>query len=175
MSYAAASDVAQYTPGLLDSGHDNFTARSRPTKKAVERFLSAGCALIEGRIQMAGFDIPVPGAAAIYDTVVDLESMYAAGRAEMVRMSSRVAATERTRYQMFFDQFNKGLDMLMKGDLSRAGVSGMSSDVYIGGISESDIDTVDSDSDRVKPRFDRGQFRNPGTDQPSKSSTEYWD
>lgn len=165
MSYASASDVAAYTPGLLD-GNDDFTATTMPSKTAVNRFLSAGCALIEGRLAANGYTTPVSVSSAFYDQIVDLEALYAAGRAEMVLMTARVAATERTRSQMFTDQFNKGLDALMKLDLSRAGIAHTGT-LYAGGISRSDKDTVEADTDRVAPRFRRGEFRMTGTRRPS--------
>ena len=115
--YSSASNVAEYTPGLLDTGSD-FSTTTTPTKVAVERFLSAGCSLIHLRFEAAGYTTPITGTAAVYSQVVDLETLYAAGRAEMVRMTARVTAGERTRSQMFNDRFNKGLDQLLKMDLS---------------------------------------------------------
>jgi len=32
---------------------------------------------------------------------------------------------------------------------------------YVGGVSESEMDSVESDSDRVRPAFKRGKFNNP--------------
>jgi len=172
MAYSAASNVADYCPGLLDDGV--FTATTRPNKAAVERFLSSGCALIEGRLKSAGYDVPVPGTAAVYDQIVDLETLYAAARAETVRMSARVAATERTRGQVFMDQFNQGIQELLKLDLSTMGVS-YTGDLYAGGISRSDVTSQESDTDRVAPRFKRGQFAHPGTTRPSGTDSDRTD
>jgi hypothetical protein len=162
--YSAASIVADYTPGLLEDG--NFTATTTPSKTAVERFLSAGCSLIHGRLQAVGYTTPVPSTAAVYDQIIDLETLYAVSRAEMVRMTARVVAGERTRSQIFADMFNKGLDQLLKMDLSRAGVTHASTKMYAGGISESDKTSVDDETDRVEPRFKRDQFRHSGTNRP---------
>jgi hypothetical protein len=164
VSYAAASDVADYTPGLLPDG--NFTTTTIPNKAAVERFLSAGCAMIETQLQAAGYGVPVPSNSRVYDQVVDLEALYAAGRAETVRMTSRVAATERTRGQFFNKLFQDGLGELLEMDLSRAGLSPISK-AYAGGISVSDKESAEDDGDRVKPRFERDQFRHEGVDRPS--------
>lgn len=171
MAYSSASDVAAYTPNLLDSGHDNFTSTTRPTKSQVERYLSAACGMIETRLNAAGYTTPVTAGTVAYDLVSDLESLYAAGRAEMVRMTARVAATERTRSQMFMDQFNNGLDTLLQMDLSRAGISHQSR-LYAGGISVSDKSAVDADTDRVPTRFSKGQFRHAGTQRPSSSADD---
>ncbi len=170
MAYASASDVGLYTPGLLDDG--NFTLSTTPTKAAVERFLSAGCALIETRLKAAGYSVPVGGGAAVYDQISDLNALYAAGRAEMVRMTARVSATERSRSQMFMDAFNNGIDVLLSSDLSRAGLSVAQKSVYVGGISSSDKDAVENDTDRIAPRFSRGQFRHTDTQRPSQSSND---
>ena len=167
MAYAAASNVAEYTPGLLEGG-DNFTSSTKPTKTAVNRFVDAGYAIINGRLEGAGYSTPVAATATIYEQLVDLNSLYAAGRAEMVRMTARTAATERTRSQMFMDQFNSGMDALLKMNLARAGATRASAGaLYVGGISSSDKDARNADTDRVKPRFNRGQWRASGTARPS--------
>jgi len=168
MAYSAASNVADYCPTLLEDGV--FTSTTRPTKAAVERFLSSACAVIEGRLTAAGYSVPVPGTAAVYDQIVDLETLYAAARAETVRLSARTAATERTRGQVFMEEFNRGLADLLKLDLTTMGV-GYSGDLYAGGISVADRESQEADTDRVTPRFTRGQFRHTGTQRPSGDST----
>ena len=172
MSYASASDVAAYTPNLTGE-YDNFTNTTKPTKTHVDRFLSAACGLIEGRIAAAGYSVPVPTSSYVYDQVSDLAALYAAGRAEMVRMTARVAATERTRSQMFMSQFNTGMDMLLKMDLSRAGLSMLGvGATNAGGISQADKDSKENDIDRVAGRFTRGQFRATGTQRPSQTVSD---
>jgi len=171
MSYATTANVAAYCSNLLDGGADDFTQTSRPTKTQVTRFLSAGYSLINARLSAAGYSAPITDGTDAYDFASDLEALYAAGRAEMVRQTARTAATERTRSQMFMDQFNNGLDMLMKMDLSRAGV-GHTSGLYAGGISQSNKSAIKADSDRVKPRFERDQFRHSGTARPSYTSDD---
>ena len=165
MSYASASDVAAYCPHLLDSGHENFTKTTRPTLAAVTRFLSAGCSLIETRLKGAGYTTPVSISDAVYDQIVDLEALYGAGRAEMVGMTSRVAMGEKTRSQIFMDQFNLGLDRLLKMDLSRAGLGGTAA-MYAGGISVSDKDTQEASTDRTPLRFKKSMWKVSGTTRP---------
>ena len=164
--YSAASLVADYTPGLLDKD-GNFTATTRPTKLAVERWLSAGCSIIHTRLSSAGYTVPVPVTSPAYQQVIEIETLYGVSRAEMVRMTARVAVTERTRSQQFATLFNQGLDNLMKMDLSEVGIGHDTSQLYSGGISESDKDSVDGGADRVEPRFRRDQFRYPGTNRPA--------
>ena len=170
MSYASASDVAAYTPNLLNQS-DNFTDTTTPTKAQVERWLSSGCSVIEARLKAAGYSTPVGAGTALYDQISDLEALFGAARAEMARMSTRVGPGERTRSQIFKDEFNKGLKELLGGDLSKAGLS-HTSDIYIGGISQSDKDTDYEDSDRVQARFKRGAWRHPGTSRPSGTADE---
>jgi hypothetical protein len=169
MTYAAASNVAEYCPGLLDDGR--FTVTTRPSKAAVERFLSAGYAIINTRLGAAGYSTPLDSSADVYDQLVDLESLYGAARAESVRMTARVAVTERTRAQYFMDQFEKGLASLVETDLSGAGAT-KTSRMYAGGISVSDKKSVKADTDRVAPRFSRGQWRHAGTSRPSGDATD---
>jgi hypothetical protein len=59
--------------------------------------------------------------------------------------------------------------MLVEMDLSRTGVT-QTSVAYAGGISRSDVSSVESNTDRVKPRFTRGRFSNPEAGNDSDSS-----
>ncbi len=170
MSYASASDVATYCPHLLDSGNSTFTVTTKPSISAVNRFLSAGCSLIETRLKAGGYSTPVTVSDAVYDIVVDLNALYAAGRAEMVGMTSRVAMGEKTRSQIFMEQFNRGLDALMAMDLSRAGL-GSAAAMYAGGISVSDKDTQELDTDRTPLRFKKSMWRAGGTSRPAGTTT----
>lgn len=170
MTYAAASHVAMYTPGLL-RGETNFTATTRPTKAAVEWFLSAGYDVINGRVAAAGYTTPVPATATFYTEIVDLEALFGAARAEMAQLTAGVSRTERTRSQAFEETFNKRLDALLTQDLSRAGLT-YTSKLYAGGISRADKTATDADTDRVQGRFARGQFRHAGTTRPDGSDTD---
>lgn len=164
MTYGSASGVASYTPNLV--GEElTFTKTTIPTDTQVERWLSAGYALINGRLAGRGYGMPVPQAATVYSLVVDLEELYAAARAESARMSARIGPDERTRSQMFMQQFKDGMKELLSMDLSRAGLS-HTGKLYAGGISKSDKDAVDADADRVQPRFKRGMWRVPGEVRP---------
>lgn len=169
MSYATTRNVADYCPGLLEDGQ--FTITTRPSKDAVTRFLNAGYSIINARLGAAGYSTPVDSSAAIYNQLVDLESLYGAARAESVRMTARVAVTERTRAQYFMTEFEKGLDKLVATDLSGAGAT-KTSRMYAGGISKSDKSSVESDTDRVPGRFNRGMWRHDGTSRPSLTSTD---
>lgn len=165
MSYSATSDVAAFVPNLINAC-PNFDSTTLPTVAQVTRWLSAACSTINGRLSSMGYDVPVPGEAAIFDEVAELEVFYAVSRAELVRISARVSATERSRAQIFDQMFKDGLEDLLGRDLSRAGLD-HTSKAYAGGISKADKLSVEGDTDRVEPRFSRGQFNAPDTVRPS--------
>ena len=159
MPYSSCALVAQMIPNLLNaaSGFDGLDAGIMPGSAQLVRFMSAGCALIEGKLKSRGYSTPVPATAAVYDFVADVEATYAAFRAEAVRVSSRTGSGERTRAEILRNQFDKMLKDLMAMDLTYMGVA-MADQWYVGGISQTEKDTVESDTDRVGNRFTRGGF-----------------
>ena len=76
-------------------------------------------------------------------------------------MSAIISDTQRTRGDMFMKQFDKMIERMMGLDLSGAGMSVTRKKIYAGGISRGDKQSVEQNTDRVAPRFARGQFRNP--------------
>ena len=109
--YSSASSVAQFTPNLV-SGSTTFSPASLPTLDAVEAWLSTGCSLIHTALNGAGYSTPVSvsTAPAVYGQVQNLEMIYGAAMAEMTRLTTRTAANERTRGQIFMKMFNDGLE-----------------------------------------------------------------
>lgn len=168
MAYATVQDVADLTPWLLGTGESNFSKTSKPTEDAVQRWLDRGAGVINAALAMKGFDTPVGSSATVYDQVVDLNVLYAAYKAESTRMSSRIAVTERTRSQMFKADFDKQLKELLTMDLSQAGV-GHTTQIKTPGLSKSDKLAEENDTDRVHPRFRRGQFNISGATRPTGS------
>jgi len=164
MTYGSASGVAANVPNLVGE-EGTFTKTTIPTDTQVERWLAAGYALINGDLAGRGYSTPVPATATVYSLVVDLEELYAAARAESARMSARIGPDERTRGQMLMQQFKDGLKALLAMDLSRAGLT-HTGKLYAGGISQSDKDSYNADTDRVQPRFKRGMWRMPDTTRP---------
>ena len=162
MPYSTCARCADLIPNILDGASDfnNLGSQIRPTCDALIRFMSSGCALIETKLYSLGYT-PATGTA-MDDFLADLESLYVAFRAEQVRGSPRTAQGERTRADMFRRAFDDGLKQLESMDLTRLGLA-HDARWYVGGISESERDSVQSDTDRVDPRFGRGQFDNPDT------------
>ena len=129
-----------------------------PTVTAVNNWLSSGCALINTRLQAKGF-APPDASVAAHDALRDLNALYAVARAEMARTNTKLGPGERTRGQVFDDLFKKGLAEFMAQDLSRAGLVASAAG-YVGGISEAERESVESDTDRTTPRFTRDQWNN---------------
>lgn len=169
MTYATLEDVAAYVPTTGDNG--TYTADTKPTKAQVERFLNRGYSSINAALAAAGYSTPVSSDATVYDELTDLEALYAAARVELVRLSSRYGAEERTRSSALKKEFTDGLAALLKRDLSRAGAT-HTSKLTMTGWKESEKESVESDTDRVEPRFKRGQFRYSGTQRPGGSSDD---
>lgn len=171
MAYASASDVAALTKNILGS-ETMFSDTSKPTIAETDNWLSSGCSKIETMLNSWGYSTPAASTSAIWGTLKDLNTLYAAGRVELARTNVTLTPGERTRGQVFLKMFDDDLKDLEKLDLTPLGLSRSSSDdVYVGGISISDKQTQETDSDRVDPRFTRGQMKFPGTSDPSDSVT----
>ena len=165
MSYGKTTGVAALCFNVL-SGSTDFSAISAPTLTQVEGWLSSGCAIIESTLSGAGYSVPV-SSGTVYDWLGQLNELYAVAQVEKARTNISLAPGERTRGQVYEDDFWKGLDRLLARDLTAVGVSRRSGDlVYVGGVSIDDKDEYTSDTDMVGPRFARGMFRFPGTLRP---------
>ena len=159
MSYSGCARVAELVPNLT-GGASNLTelpSGNNPASPAFVRWLSSGCALIESQLKAMGYGTPVPGTAALYDYVSDLEATYAAWRAESARGSARSSPGERTRGDHFRKQFDEGMMWLRSQDLSRMGLD-PTEQVYLGGMEADDKALDRGNSNVVQPRFVRGAF-----------------
>ncbi len=172
MTYSSASDAALYCPEIIGSGAE-FDDETKPERTQVERYLTKGYGYINSRLAQAGYNTPVTSTATAYDALTDIEALYVASQVQLARMSSRIGPEERTKSQVLWDRFNFMLDGLLKQDLTRAGLTRRSgATLYAGGISHSDKDSYEDDSDRVEPRFKREQFRRGGVDLPAGEVTD---
>ncbi len=165
MAYTAASAVAALTKNLV--GGKNFTDSSCPTLTQVDDWLSTGCSLIEVELANHGYDA-IPATSRAYGLAAQVNAVYAAWMAERSRNNARGAAGERTRADLFREDYERLLKTLINADLSRLGVpllgstdSATAATPYAGGIHADDKATVASDTNRVRPRFGRDMFRNP--------------
>ncbi len=166
-AYSSCVRVAALIPNLLNSASDfDNLSVCTPGSAQLINWMSAGCALIEAKIGGMGYTTPIGAANTIFDYLADLEATYTAYRAESARSSPRVAAGERTRAQQFKRDFDSGLDDISDMDLTRLGIT-YTGKFYIGGISETEKETQESNTDRVPSRIKRGQFETGQVPQPS--------
>lgn len=170
MAYCAASTVAGFTKNIL-GGRPNFDNSSCPSIQEVNHWLSAGCAIIESTLAGCKYSVPVASGTTAYDWLANLNAQYAAAYVEWSRTNVTLGPGERTRGDRFLESFWEQLDRLCDGDMSLAGLTrATTGQLYVGGISISTKQTYEADSDRVKPRFQRGQFKFPGILDPEGST-----
>jgi hypothetical protein len=163
MAYASSSDVASLTRNLLGSA-SIYSSDTRPKLQEIKTWLSSGCAIINARLEAAGYSTPVSDTAGVYEWLKSLNTYWAAAQAELSRVVETVAPGERTRGQLYYEYFWDDLDRLIEADLTELGLTRQSTGkMYAGGISVSDKQTHETDSDRVAPRFARELFRFPDT------------
>ena len=170
MSYSSASDVEGYCAELIGSAC-SFSDITNPSKSEVERLIVKADAFIDAKLQSMGFAVPIDSGNTVFPFLVDLSALYAAARAQLGRGTARVTPQQRTKSETLMAQFNNGMKELLAMDLSRMGVT-QSTVTWAGGITESGKTAVESDTDRVPPRFKRDQFRHSGTQRPSAAGGE---
>jgi hypothetical protein len=170
MSYSSSSAVGAMCRNLLGE-FATFTESSCPSRAQVDGWLSSGCSILESVLGTAGYSTPVASTSQAYGWLTDLNTLFGAARAEMSRSNAMISPGERTRGQVFQELFETGVEKLLKMDLTKLGVSKVSGGrMYAGGISVSDIATWEADTDRPAPMFNRGQFKFPGTVDPTTST-----
>lgn len=158
MSYAAASDVFALARDLAGAC-TNFNASTLPASAQVDAWLSSGSNLIDARLGSVGYgSIPVSSTAYGFATITN--ALYGAWMAELSRIGATIAPGERNRADMFQSDFKFHLEMLAGLDLGRMGVA-RTSTVKATGLFQSDKQVLESNTDRVPPRFSRGMMRHP--------------
>lgn len=157
MGYCSSSDVAALCKNLTAGGSD-FGSSTSPTQAQVNAWISTGCSLIDATLAGNGYG-SIPATSVAYGLAQQVNACYAAWMAERSRSNPRIGPDENNRA----DQLNKDYKQLLADltgiDLSRMGVAQVST-AYAGGISVSDKAAIESDSNRVAPRFIRGSGRN---------------
>jgi hypothetical protein len=165
-TYAATSDVADLCRSLLGSEYPDFESNSTPCASAVVNWLGDGYAIINAQLAAQGYVTPVASTIGLYQHLKQMDTLYAAGFAELSRVNVTVGPGERTRGQVYLDMFWKQCEMLEKyiGG-GGGGASGMVPDatlagtIYTGGTSVADHDANEAATDRVTPRFKRDMFK----------------
>ena len=170
MSYAGASSVAALCKNLL-GGRPGFSTSTCPTINEVNSWLSSGCAIIESTLAGCKYTVPVANGTTAYDWLAQLNALYGAAYAELSRTNVTLAPGERTRGQVYLEQFEMGLGKLCNGDFTLAGLSRTTSGkLYTGGISIGTKQTYESNSDRVGPKFFKGLGRFDETIEPGSTT-----
>lgn len=165
-AYSSASDVASICRGLI-AGASNFGTSTSPDATSVGAWLSSGCAVIETKLTGWGYSVPPAATTAVYAWLSDLNTLYAAARAELSRVNITIGPGERTRGQLFNEMFWAQLEKLNEQDLTNAGLSTDSgAKIYVGGVSIDEKQVQEADTDRVIPRLSRGMFNFPDTLRP---------
>jgi hypothetical protein len=163
MAYCTTEDVFDMAVSLIGRGATRFDETTNPSERAIERWMTSGCAIIETSLRAHRYNAPPPIDTPVYDMLSELNALYAAARAEMTRAVATLDMGQRTKGQVLLQQFNDGLKSLCEMDLTIAGAtrSDQVGRVYTGGINAADKDA--QAANMIPSRFARGQFNIPGT------------
>lgn len=171
MAYSEPGHVAALCMNLLSGGSTAFSTSSCPTLSNVQTWLSSGCAVIEGYLSGHRYSMPVASTAGAYSWLTNLNTLYAAAMAQSSRQSATIMPGERTVGRVYMDQFWSELKILAGLDLTTMGVTRSTvGKLYAGGISLSDKELYEDDTDRTPPKFAKGMFDFPGTIRPTVST-----
>ena len=172
MGYCTTTDVAALCTHLT-SGCPSFGSDTQPTETEVVGFISTGSEFINTLLLGHGYTIP-GSTNSVFHTMTQANALYAAALAERSKTTALVAPGENTRADMMWKDFERLMGYIgieMGGlDLSTAGLGTDQAGPYAGGISKADVESIESDTDRVVPRFVRGQFRFTGANRPRGKS-----
>ena len=169
MGYCTSCAVYSHVFSLVKPA-SAFDTTTCPSLNDITDWITTGCAVINTKLTSLGYSVPT-ASTAVYEMLGQANAFWAAALAEDSRINARISADERTRGDRFMRQFDNLMKLLGTMDLSRAGLSQVTAG-YAGGISVSDRASVESDTDRVKPRFKRGQFENPEAARASDSDSD---
>jgi len=177
MGYCDTTHVAALCSQIV-SGSADFGTNTNPTKAQVQFWISSGCALLDTVTKGKGY-APPASTNSIYDLYRNINALYAAWMSEKKRTVDQTAPGSKTRAQQFYDdlrfhfQLLFGDDSFSALDLASAGLAVINTvGPWAGNTSVSDVETAELDTDRVQPRFTRGQMSHgAGTLLPSKVSS----
>lgn len=118
MAYGSVTGVARINSHLTDG----YTASTLPTQAAVTEWLDQGRAALDLALAKAGYSVPVTNTAACYPVLVRLNNLFAAASAES---STNIGGdgTGETRSEKLWALYRDGLNELLDGDLTLAGLT----------------------------------------------------
>jgi hypothetical protein len=107
-----------------------ITATSTPNDATVQAWLEEGSAIINTRLNAAGYVMPADPLAAITPMLRGLAQLYAAATILQARSVDNLSGGEEDRSEQMYKRFRTALDALVKGDYGDMSGSGL---VPIGG------------------------------------------
>ncbi len=138
----------------------NVTANA-PSTTNVNNWLEEGAKYIDAKLSGAGYSVPITSAASAYHLLQSLNTLFGAAMVESAYSVETSSGTGTTRAESLETRFWKGVENLLRLDLSGMGVA-HTCQAYAGGISLADKDSVEDDTDRTPLAFRRGQHAYPG-------------
>ncbi len=132
-----------------------------PRTSTVTDWIEEGAAIIDAKLAGAGYSVPVASTASAFPILRNLNTIYAAAMVEGAYSVEVSSGGGQTRAQSLEMRFWKGVDNLLRLDLSGMGVT-HTCQAYAGGISLADKDSVEDDTDRTPLAFRRGMHAYPG-------------
>jgi len=171
MAYGKVSGVAAICPDLL-KGNSNFSSETNPTDAEVTLFLADVSAQMDVAFASIGFSTPVSGTAllAALDPISEWGAALLAESGVLIESSSWDGAEEEskpTHWKRLYDEamerllsFN-GMALWILGATKAQAISRLA---HVGGVSESERDTYESESDYIQSRFKSGMMEWQKTD-----------
>ena len=161
-AYASAGDVAALCRNLLGNSAA-FSVSSSPMLTEINTWLASGRDTIDTVISNLNYAVPIASTAPLYGMLRDMNTLYAAARAEMSRINVTLGPGERTHGQVFDEMFKTQLNTLSSLNLWTLGAlpldaTGTTAKLFGGGISVANKDSYESNTDRVAPRFKRNML-----------------
>ena len=160
---------------LTSSG--SFSASTQPTSTEVADWLTEGWRQINGVVLGYGYEVPSAPASMDADLRGALQKFniwWACAQAEYSQPSAGFSEGQGNRGDMFMEMFWGSLDGMPPQGIRRVVSSDafqrlgatktreLSSGLSAGGVSVSDKQTIETDTDMEQYAFRRGQFDNPG-------------
>ncbi len=167
----ALVQVEGYCRHLTQQGRFNNT--SNPTLTWVEDQLDLDAAYIAAKLESCGYAATQTDA----DVLTLLESWNTIRTVIAIELTNPVESISgkgNARFQEFRHKDKMLEDIVCNSGLkdlgATAGATGLSDFLVAGGVSHSRKQTVEEDTDHIKHRIRRGQFRYPGSSQPYADS-----
>ncbi len=142
-----------------------FSASTIPSLTQVEEFITDAYYEIGVMLTNYGYSDTQAGTK-IVGVLQHYNALGACAKVELTQPSVGYKAGENTRYDRFFKEFGKLKDLIESPAFERMGAgksNALSAGLSAGGISISDKEDIETDTDFEHYTFTKSQFSNPGT------------